>query len=130
MSGRAATYSAHLFCAGSTITDLKLCILHPAMASVHLLHAPSLLLMRAPSVTATKQLCAAKLAVQNCASENVRRRIVVGGVVGTAAVFVGAAAVAAVAAAAGAMAASGGGREAAVVATRRGMHLFTQVRIC
>ena len=50
---------------------------------------------------------------------------VVGSVVG-AVLVAGAAAVAAVAASR-AMAASGGGREAAILATRRGMRLFTQV---
>ncbi|KAG0590177.1 hypothetical protein KC19_1G078600 [Ceratodon purpureus] len=53
-----------------------------------------------------------------------RRALVVGSVVGTA-VLVGSAAVAVVAAAR-AMATSGGGREAAVLATRRGMQLFSQ----
>lgn len=52
---------------------------------------------------------------------------VVGSVVG--AVLVAGAAAVAVAAASRAMAASGGGREAAILATRRGMRLFAQVRM-
>jgi hypothetical protein len=54
-----------------------------------------------------------------------RRGVVVGSVVGAAA-LAGAAAVVAVAGAR-AMASSGGGREAAVLATRRGMRLFSEV---